>query len=397
MNELIEQSDRLINEVSTDFNRYLMDEINWDNRLIGIKGARGTGKTTLVLQWMNQKNLHSPKAAYFSIDDMYFTVNSLLNTGRDFYLQGGKVLLLDEVHKYENWATEIKILYDRYKDLKIIFTGSSIIDISKQEGDLSRRAIIYELHGLSYREYLKMNKILDLESFDLQAIIYPKDDLRALFPKSFRPLEYFQDYIRYGYYPFSTEDMEGYAQRLRQLARLIVEIDMSELKGFDIRNAKKMLQLIYIIAMQVPFKPNIIKLAEKSRIHRNSISNYLYFLEEARLINMLYPSGISIASLQKPEMIYLNNTNFLFAFSSGSPMKGSIRETFFYSQLLVKYKVRQPKTSDFEIDDKFIFEIGGKTKSRKQIKNLNNAFIVKDDLEYPAGNAVPLWMFGFLY
>jgi len=397
MNELIEQSDRLINEVSTDFNRYLMDEINWDNRLIGIKGARGTGKTTLVLQWMNQKNLHSPKAAYFSIDDMYFTANSLLNTGRDFYLQGGKVLLLDEVHKYENWATEIKILYDRYKDLKIIFTGSSIIDISKQEGDLSRRAIIYELHGLSYREYLKMNKILDLESFDLQAIIYPKDDLRALFPKSFRPLEYFQDYIRYGYYPFSTEDMEGYAQRLRQLARLIVEIDMSELKGFDIRNAKKMLQLIYIIAMQVPFKPNIIKLAEKSRIHRNSISNYLYFLEEARLINMLYPSGISIASLQKPEMIYLNNTNFLFAFSSGSPMKGSIRETFFYSQLLVKYKVRQPKTSDFEIDDKFIFEIGGKTKSRKQIKNLNNAFIVKDDLEYPAGNAVPLWMFGFLY
>lgn len=397
MNELLEQSDRLVNEVPMDFKRYLIDEINWDNRLIGIKGARGTGKTTMVLQWLHQKNLSSAKVAYFSIDDMYFTTNSLLNTGRDFYLQGGQILVLDEVHKYENWAREIKNLYDRYKDLKIIFTGSSIIDISKQEGDLSRRAMIYELHGLSYREYLKMNKIIDFDNIDLNTIIHNSNDLRTIFPVHFRPLEYFQDYLRYGYFPFSTEDKEGYAQRLRQLTRLIVETDMSEVKGFDIRNAKKMLQLIYIIAQQVPFKPNIIKLAEKSRIHRNSISNYLYFLEEARLISLLYPSGISIATLQKPEMVYLNNTNYMFAFASESPMTGSIRETFFYNQLWVKHKVRQPKTTDFEIDDQYIFEIGGKTKGRKQIKSMNEAYIVKDDLEYPAGKTLPLWLFGFLY
>ena len=158
-----------------------------------------------------------------------------------------------------------------------------------------------------------------------------------------------------------------------------------------------MIQLIYIIAQQVPFKPNINKLAEKSRIHRNSISNYLYFLEEARLINLLYPAGISIAALQKPEMIYLNNTNYMFAFTSATPMKGSIRETFFYNQLLVKHKVRQPKSSDFEIDDKYIFEIGGKTKGNKQIAGMKDAFVVKDNLEYPAGNALPLWLFGFLY
>lgn len=395
MNELLEQSDRLVSEVSMDFSRYLLDEINWGNRLVGIKGARGTGKTTMVLQWLHEQNMPSAKAAYLSVDDMYFTTNSLLDTGRDFYLKGGKILVLDEVHKYENWAREIKNLYDRYKDLKIIFTGSSIIDISKQEGDLSRRAIIYELFGLSYREYLKLNKIIDLESIDFNDVVSCENDLRTIFPQSFRPFEYFQDYLKYGYYPFSTDDIEGYAQRLKQLARLIIETDMSELKGFDIRNAKKMIQLIYIIAQQVPFKPNINKLAEKSRIHRNSVSNYLYFLEEARLINMLYPSGISIAGLQKPEMIYLNNTNSLYAF--GNPMKGSIRETFFYSQLMVKHKIRYQKGADFEIDDKYIFEIGGKTKGSKQIAGLNDAFVVKDELEYPAGNALPLWLFGFLY
>jgi len=397
MNELLEQSDRLINSVSMNFSRYLMDEINWDNRLIGIKGARGTGKTTMLLQWLRKLKLSPSKAAYLSIDDMYFTVNSLLDTGRDFHLKGGKVLVLDEVHKYPGWAREVKNLYDRYSDLQIVFTGSSIINISKQEGDLSRRALIYELHGLSYREYLLLNKITNVGRISLQTIINTDKSLRDLFQKDFRPMEYFQDYLAYGYYPFSVEDKEGYPQRLRQLVRNIVESDMAELKGFDIRNAKKMLQLIYIIAQQVPFKPNIIKLAEKSRIHRNSVSNYLYFLEEARLINMLYPSGSSIATLQKPEMIYLNNTNLMFAMASGKPMTGSIRETFFYSQLIVQHKVRHPKASDFEIDGRYIFEIGGKNKGRGQIQGLKNAYIVKDNMEYPVGNALPLWLFGFLY
>jgi len=397
MNELLEQSDRLINSVSMNFSRYLMDEINWDNRLIGIKGARGTGKTTMLLQWLRKLKLPPSKVAYLSIDDMYFTVNSLLDTGRDFHLKGGKVLVLDEVHKYPGWAREVKNLYDRYSDLQIVFTGSSIINISKQEGDLSRRALIYELHGLSYREYLLLNKISNVGRISLQTIINTDKSLRDLFQKDFRPMEYFQDYLAYGYYPFSVEDKEGYPQRLRQLVRNIVESDMAELKGFDIRNAKKMLQLIYIIAQQVPFKPNIIKLAEKSRIHRNSVSNYLYFLEEARLINMLYPSGSSIATLQKPEMIYLNNTNLMFAMASGKPMTGSIRETFFYSQLIVQHKVRHPKASDFEIDGRYIFEIGGKNKGRGQIQGLKNAYIVKDNMEYPVGNALPLWLFGFLY
>lgn len=396
MNELLELSERLVSDVPMQFSRYLMKEIDWSNRLVGIKGARGTGKTIMLLQYLMQKKLSIRKAAYFSVDDLYFTTHSLLETGRDFYLQGGQILVLDEVHKYPGWAREIKNLYDRYHDLQIIFTGSSILDISRQEADLSRRAIIYELHGLSYREYLKFNKIIDTGIFSLNDIV-TQNNIRERFPQNFRPLAYFKDYLYYGYYPFSVENKTGYAIRLRQLIRLIVETDMSEIKGFDIRNAKKMLQLIYIIAQQSPFKPNIIKLAEKSRIHRNSVSNYLYFLEEARLINLLYPSGRSIATLQKPEKIYLNNTNLMFAMTSEQMNTGSVRETFFYNQLMVKHKIRQPKMTDFEIDDKFIFEVGGKTKSQKQIKGLKDAFVAKDNMEFPAGNAIPLWLLGFLY
>lgn len=395
MNELLEQSDRLVRETPDGFNRYLFNKINWNNRLIGVKGARGTGKTTLVLQWLKKQNKPAVKAAYFSVDDIYFTSHTILETGRDFYLQGGKLMILDEVHKYPKWSLEIKNLYDRYKDLKIVFTGSSIIEISKQEGDLSRRAVVYELYGLSFREYLAMKNILNVSSIELTDLFSMPESLISIFPKAFRPFEYFTDYLKFGYYPFSHEDLQGYFQRLRQLIRLIVEYDMSEIKGFDIRNAKKMLQLLYIISQQVPFKPNINKLAEKSKIHRNSISNYLYFLQEARLINLLYPAGVSIAGLQKPEKIYMNNTNFLYAL--GNPETGNVRETFFYNQLEVNYQLNYSNNSDFLVNDQYIFEVGGRSKGSKQIEQLENAYVIKDNIEFPAGKTLPLWLFGFLY
>jgi uncharacterized protein len=397
MIELFEHSDALVQRVPMNFQRYLAKEINWDNRLIGIKGARGTGKTTLLLQWLKQRDLPATKAAYFSLDEMYFISNTLVETAKSFYHQGGKILILDEVHKYPTWAREIKNIYDNYPDLKILFTGSSILDIAKQEGDLSRRALMYELHGLSFREYLAMMGIAEFEAFKLEDILSSPNTLRSVFPLSFRPYEFFDAYLRHGYYPFFTEDTTDYLRRLRQLVRVIVEYDMAELKGFDIRNAKKMLQLLHIIAQQVPFKPNLLKLAEKSHIHRNSISNYLHFLEEARLIKLLYPSGISIANLQKPEKIFMNNTNLVFALSAESPLSGTIRETFFFSQLQVKQVITQPKAGDFEVDGKHIFEVGGLKKNNKQIEGLKNAFLVKDELEYPVGNAFPLWIFGFLY
>jgi uncharacterized protein len=267
MISLLEQSEHLLAHTLLDFKRFLYNNISWKNRLIGIKGARGTGKTTMLLQWLKEQKMPAHKAAYFSLDDLYFTQHSLKETVEIFYKQGGKILVLDEVHKYKNWSKEIKNSYDFYPDLKIVFTGSSIIDISKQEGDLSRRALMYELPGLSYREYLAMKKIITFPAIGLTELIKDAAKIKKQFPKNFRPLAHFNDYLIYGYYPFVLEDTASIHQRINQLVRTIVEFDMAELKDFDIRNAKKLLQLIYVIAQQVPFKPNITALATKTGIH----------------------------------------------------------------------------------------------------------------------------------
>lgn len=394
---LLEQSERLINAVNLDFKRYLFDLIKWENRLIGIKGARGTGKTTLLLQWIKLQDLPSEKAAYFSLDDLYFTSNTLKETVSIFYKNGGIILVLDEVHKYKNWSQEIKNCYDFYPDLKIIFTGSSIIDIAKQEGDLSRRALLYELVGLSFREYLLIKGIIDLPILNLEDLLFKNASIKKKIPLNFRPLNHFANYLNQGYYPFGLADTSTVYQRINQLIRTIVEIDMAELKDFDIRNAKKILQLIYVIAQQVPFKPNLSNLAAKTTIHRNSLNNYLYYLEQAKIISLLYPIGNSIAVLQKPEKIVLNNTTLLNALAEEKSLIGTIRETFFVSQLQVFHKIELPKQGDFIIDSKYTFEVGGKSKGLKQILGVEQAWIVKDDLELPLVNEIPLWMFGLLY
>lgn len=394
---LLEQSEHLLANTSLNFVRYLYNHIRWNNRLIGIKGARGTGKTTLLLQWLKQQNLPAKKAAYFSLDDLYFTNHSLKETAKDFYKQGGKILVLDEVHKYKSWAQEIKNIYDFYPDIKIIFTGSSIIDISKQQGDLSRRALIYELPGMSFREYLSMKNIIDFPSVPLEELLQNPNRLKQKIPKDFRPLQHFKDYLNWGYYPFVLEDPESVHQKINQLIRTIVEYDMAELKDFDIRNAKKILQLIYIIAQQVPFKPNLSALAEKSSIHRNSLNNYLHYIEQARIITLLYPQGRSVAVLQKPEKIFLNNTNLQFSLAEENVDTGSVRETFFLSQLYPFHKINMPKQGDFIVNNKYTFEIGGKGKDGKQVKGIKNSWLVKDDIETGFGNVLPLWSFGLLY
>jgi len=397
MEELLEISQQKIAAVTHRFKRYLFYKINWNNRLIGIKGARGTGKTTLLLQWLKEQNLSPGEAAYLSLDELYFTHHTLLESARNFYQQGGKILVLDEVHKYPTWAQEIKNLYDRYADLRIVFTGSSIIDISRQEGDLSRRALLYELKGLSYREYLNLVHQHTFPTITLQQLLSSAFTLKEHFPDAFKPLAYFQDYLRFGYYPFSTTARLSYYTRLRQLVRTVVEFDMAELKGFDIRHAKKMLQLLYVVAQQVPFKPNINSLAGKTGIHRNSINNYLYFLSEARMLHLLSKKGISVAILQKPEKILLENTNLLYALAETEPESGTVREVFFGNQLHGLHTVHYSDTADFEIDNTYSFEVGGRNKGLKQLAGMKDAWTVKDNLEYPAGKSFPLWIFGFLY
>jgi len=270
---------------------------------------------------------------YITLDDLYFTSNSIVDFATDFYQKGGKHLFLDEVHKYPEWAKSIKNLHDQYPDLQIVFTGSSIIDIAREEGDLSRRALMYQLWGLSFREYLDLADVAHFDKLSLDAILSDGREWRQLFPASFKPLVYFKNYLKYGYYPFSFQDIDSYLLRLQQLIRVIVEYDMASLRDFDIRNAKKMLQLLYILSENVPFKPNLSALAKKSLIHRNTVGNYLYFLEQAKLIRLLHPPGISVSLLQKPEKIYLDNTNLSYALSFSEPDIGNIRETFFASQV----------------------------------------------------------------
>jgi predicted AAA+ superfamily ATPase len=397
MDILLEQSERLISNINLNFKRYLFDTIQWDSRLIGIKGARGTGKTTLLLQWIKEQNLPTEKAAYFSLDDLYFLEHSLKETVTQFYKNGGSVLVLDEVHKYKNWSIEIKNIYDFFPELKIIFTGSSIIDISRQEGDLSRRALMYELPGLSYREYLSMLGIINLPVIGLEELLFNSAEIKKKIPHTFRPLEHFNNYLNYGYYPFGIVDSSSIHQRINQLIRTIVEVDMAELKDFDIRNAKKLLQLVYVIAQQVPFKPNISSLAIKTNIHRNSLNNYLYYLEQAKILSLLFPAGNSTAVLQKPEKIFLNNTTLLAALAEQKPNIGTVRETFFLSQLQTLHKVQLPKQGDFYVNNTYTFEVGGKGKGQKQLESLENAWVVKDDIEFPMLKTIPLWMFGLLY
>ena len=394
---IYDHSERQIRLVNLDFKRYLYNEIDWNNRLIGIKGARGTGKTTLLLQWLKEQDLPSEKAVYFSLDDLYFTTNSLADTIDTFYKGGGKIVVLDEVHKYKDWSRVVKNTYDFYPDLKIIFTGSSIIDISKQEGDLSRRVVMYELHGLSYREYLALNKDIFLRKIAFDEILTSSKSYMSQLPTDFRPLASFKEYLEFGYYPFALENKDSFHQKINQLVRTIVEYDMAEIEGYDIRNAKKMLQLIVVIAQQVPFKPNISALSQKTGIHRNTMLNYLHYLEQAKLINLLSAAGNSVSVLQKPDKIFLNNTSLLHALSHENTNVGTIRETFFLSQFLQHKKtITLPSIGDFKVGD-YTFEIGGKNKTKKQIEGVSNSFLVKDDIENAQQNQIPLWLFGMMY
>lgn len=398
MEILLEQSERLIRHVDLSYKRYLFSLIDWEKyRLIGVKGARGLGKTTLLLQWLKMQNLPANQAAYFSLDDLYFTLHSVKETVDTFYKNGGKILILDEVHKYKNWSIEIKNCYDFFPDLKIIFTGSSVIDISRQEGDLSRRAVMYELTGLSFREYMELRGIMSLPKLNLGDVLFNSKNFIQEIPVNFRPLVSFKAYLNYGFYPFISEPSVAAHQQINQLVRTIVEVDMAELKDFDIRNAKKLLQLIYLIAQMVPFKPNISSLAEKSGIHRNTLNSYLHYLEQAKIINMLFPSGNSLVNLQKPEKIYLNNTTLMAALSENKQNIGALRETFFFSQMRHLFKVNFTSKGDFIIDDTYTFEIGVISKTARQIDGVENAWVVKDDIEWPINKNIPLWMFGLLY
>ena len=398
MEKLIEKSNLLISQQQMDFTRSVVSKIDWRDRLIGIMGARGTGKTTLLLQRLKTIFGVGNEGVYISLDDIYFTENRLYDLAVSFRQQGGKALFIDEVHKYPNWAREIKNIFDFDKEIQIVFTGSSVVDILRQNIDLSRRAIQYELPGMSFREYLEFEDFLHYPVISLSHLLQEHTSISAEISLRIKPLKYFSDYLVYGYYPFYRENPKTYHVRLQQMVNMIIENDMRFIEGFDISNSRKIYQLLYILATNVPFKPNVSKLSEKISLHRNTLVQYLHYLDKARLINMLNAAGKSISTLQKPDKIFLENTNLQAALAPENSDRGSQRESFFLNQLRNSgHQVSMPVSGDFLVDNTFTFEIGGKGKSMHQVKGTEKSYIAADEIEIGIGEKIPLWLFGFLY
>ncbi len=398
MNELIRYSHYRISETSLDFSRYLMQEIDWNHRLIGITGSRGTGKTTLMLQYLKKNFGLSEKAIYLSLDNIHFLKNNLLQIAEDLYNNGVRHLFLDEVHRYPTWAIEIKNIYDIFRELKIVFSGSSSLQILKAEADLSRRTAIYKLRTMSFREYLALSEKKEFKPFTLEYLLENHKELAAELTAKFQPLPLFNSYLKGGTYPFFTESQAKFPERLQSTVNVILETDIPAVEKITYSSIISMKRILALISDAVPFKPNISELSRKSGVTRDVLLKLISLLERSGILMLLRQDASPTGYLTKPEKIYLDNTALLYALSPGrEPEKGTLRETFFAGQLLAGHQVTIPAEGDFMVDNRILFEVGGKNKTTRQIWHSGNAFIGADDIVTGYRNVIPLWLFGLLY
>lgn len=398
MQKLYRYSKTRIENTNTDFVRYLYNEIEWEDRLIGITGARGTGKTTLMLQYLKNNYNNSDKALYVSLDNYYFLRNTLLDLAEDFYINGGRYLFIDEVHKYSNWSIEIKNIYDTFTDLKIIFSGSSALQLHKTGADLSRRAGIYHLHELSFREYINLSQKTDFNAVSLPVLLKNHNIITNKVNNKIKIIPLFKKYTEQGVYPFFMEIKGQFYDRLLNTLNTILENDLMAIEKINYQTTQKLKKIISLIADSVPFKVNISELSRKTELSRDFLLRLLNALDRADVISNIRQKGVPTGHLTKPDKIYLNNTALLYALSTKQIIsKGILRETFFMNQLILKHQINTAKQGDFLIDGKYIFEIGGKNKTQKQITGIKNSYIAADDIEYGYKNKIPLWLFGFLY
>ncbi len=397
IDSLLERNARKLNQTELVHIRYLMDEIDWNQRLIGLKGARGVGKTTLLLQRLKLLNLPANKALYVSCDSIWFSQNSLVELAETFAREGGLYLFMDEVHKYPNWAQELKNVYDDLPELHVVFTGSSLLEILNARADLSRRAIVYDMQGLSLREFINFETDQALPIITINNLQENHEERAKEVCEKLRPLEYFRDYLQYGYYPFYRESINLYPSKVEEIISMILYIELPLLRKLDVSYIPKMKQLLHVIAESAPFVPNVSKLSERIGINRNTFISYLFYLNEAGLTRNLYKDIKGVSRLQKPDKIYLDNPNLHFILTGQKPNIGHVRECFFLNQLQYNHTVEYIQDGDFSADGKFHFELGGKQKTGKQLKGANDSWIVSDSIEIGSGSRIPLWMFGFLY
>lgn len=390
MRTLVAKYRNILRNVDTSYVRNIHSTIPWNDRLIAILGARGVGKTTLVLQHIKlYEDVDTTLFVY--ADDLWFSTHSLVTLAETFYMNGGRALYIDEIHKYKNWSQEIKNIYDQYPELKVRYTGSSILDLQKGSHDLSRRVLEFQMHGLSFREYMALHYGTNIPIHTLEQVLANKIE----FPYAdHRPVALFKEYIRQGYYPYSKEP--GYELRLTKTINAILEVDIPKFAELNISTSEKLKTLLYIISQSVPFKPNYSKFARDLDMHRNAVSDLMVWLDRADLINVLRDEVEGYKLLGKVNKVYLNNPNLAYALSDDEPNIGNIRETIFLAWLRVTHKVTASSVSDFKVG-KYTFEVGGKKKGQHQIKDIEYAYVVKDDIEYGHLNEVPLWAFGLLY
>ena len=380
---------KLLGEITTTFHRYMYGRINWNARMIGLMGPRGVGKTTLVLQHIKEQ-LPRKESLYVQVEDFYFASHRLTELADAFAKIGGKYLFIDEIHKYKDWSRELKLIYDYHAELHVVFTGSSVLDIAKGASDLSRRALMYEMQGLSYREYLELFHDIHFPLCTLQQLVNQEVNI----PSGFLPLQHFADYLQRGYYPFANGDINQYIQ---QMVNTTIETDIPQYADMSVATARKLKRLLAIIAQSAPFKPNMSQIGGQLEVSRNNVADLCVYLEKAGLIGQLRTSTGGIQGLGKVDKVYLDNTPLIYALGNQNLEIGTVRETFFFNQTRSLCHVSASPISDFLIDGKYTFEVGGKKKKQRQLQGIEDGFVVKDDIETGYGNIVPLWLFGMLY
>lgn len=373
----------------SDFHRYLYNDVNWNARMIAITGARGVGKSTMVLQYVKTQ-ISDCKVLYISADHTFFTTHTLVEVADDFSKEAGSLLVIDEVHKYPDWSRELKQIYDTHPDMKVIFTGSSVLDIIDGVADLSRRVLHYAMYGLSFREYLGLFHHISVPKYSLEEILDGKAHIEGML----HPLPAFREYLSEGYYPFAIEG--DFPLRMQNVITKTIESDIAQYAGLRATTAKKLKKMLAVISGLAPYKPNADNLALEIGISRNSVQDYLSLLERAQLIGQLRDDTGGIRGLGKVEKVYIDNPSLMRVLSGGKTDVGNMRETFFYNQMRVRNDVISSRQSDFKIE-KYTFEVGGRKKGKKQIEDIPDSFIVKDDIEFAQGNVIPLWAFGLNY
>jgi len=394
MERLVQNSKRKKGVKLPAFTRYLFETIDWNQRLILILGHRGTGKTTLMLQRMQQLE---DNPIFLSLDDYFFEEVRLVTFVEQLYAQGVRTFFLDEAHRYLNWSSDLKILVDAYADASFVVSGSSVLALEKGKADLSRRAAVYHLEGLSFREFLNLELGTNFPKYSLNEILTQHSILAEPLVDQQDILSHFEQYLTFGYYPFYRESKALYPTRLLEITNLVLEIDLAPFEELSYKTVRSMKKLLYILSESVPFIPNISKLAERLDTSRNTVLKTFDLLEQAKLLLLLRYQTQGVSFLQKPEKIYLHNPNLAFAFSNQVPNRGNLRETFFFNQLQVHHEVSLPKQGDFMLDHTYVIEVGGAHKGNQQLVGIPNAFVAADGIKTGSGNKIPLWLFGFLY